>query len=133
MQWGGVVRPGHIEHSAGTGEGSAQAGPGQRGGNTAASPGWVHQHAAEVVASRSPRCRLIGSQFDDPAIGHYLVVGLGDEHLALLTGDVRGELLAAVTGLHPKYTHGQVDRSCAVGPWDRLNPHRDLRHAISLP
>src|SRR5258708_29928774 len=71
MQWGGVVRPGHIEHSAGTGEGSAQAGPGQRGGNTAASPGWVHQHAAEVVASRSPRCRLIGSQFDDPAIGHY--------------------------------------------------------------
>jgi len=35
-----------------------------------------------------------------------LAAGLGDEHLAALTGNVRCELLSAVTGLHPKDTHG---------------------------
>jgi len=68
-----------------------------------------------------------------PAVGHDLAVGLGDEHLALLTGDVRGELLAEVAGLHPKDTHGQLDRSCDVRLRERLDRHGDLRHAIRLP
>jgi hypothetical protein len=41
-------------------------------------------------------------------------VGLGDEHLAALTGDVRCELFPAVTRLHPKDTHGKLDRRCEV-------------------
>jgi hypothetical protein len=114
------------------GEGPAQASPGQRGGDTAASPGWVHQQAAEVVASRSVRGCLIGGQFDDPAIGPDLAVGLGDEHLAMLTGDVPGELLPAVAGLDPKRTRGQLDRGCDVRPRDRLDWYGDLRHSISL-
>ena len=110
MQGGGVIRTGHIEHCVGSGEGPAQAGPGQCSGDTAASLRWVHENAAEVVVCRSSRARLLCCQLEDPAIGHYVAAGLGDEHLAPLTSDIRCELLPAVAGLYSKDTHGKLDR-----------------------
>jgi hypothetical protein len=87
----------------------AQAGARQRRGDTPASPGRIHQHAAEVAASRSFRPRLIGCQLDDPAIADYLAVDLGDKHLAQAISDIRRELLTAVARRHPKDTHGKLD------------------------
>jgi hypothetical protein len=74
----------------------------------------VHQNTAEVVASRSSGTGLIGSQFEDPPIGYDLAIGLGHEHLALLTDDVGCELLPAITGFDAKDTHGKLDRRCDV-------------------
>jgi hypothetical protein len=70
------------------GEGPAQAGARQRRGDTPASPRRVHQHAAEIAASRRTRPRLIGRQLDDPAKADDLTIGLGDEHLTQFIGDV---------------------------------------------
>jgi hypothetical protein len=85
---GGIARAGDIEHCVRPGQGPAEASARQRRGDTPASPRRVHQHAAEVAASRSSRSRLIGGQLDDPAIADYLAVGLRDEHLAQLISDV---------------------------------------------
>src|SRR5215467_4360314 len=105
MKGGDVIRSGHVEHFVGTGEGPAQAGLRQLTGDTPASPCRIHQDAAEVATSRSSRARLIRGQLDDPAVGDYLVAGLGDEHVAQIIGNVRGELLAKVTRLYPKDMH----------------------------
>src|SRR6185437_14134257 len=109
MKRGDVICSGHIEHCVGTGEGPAQAGLRQLSGDILASPRRIHQDAAEVATSRSSRARLIRCQLDDPAVGDYLAAGLGDEHLTQIIGNVRGELLAEVSRLYPKDTHGELD------------------------
>jgi hypothetical protein len=130
VQRGGVIRAGHIEHCAGPGKGPAQPGPGQRGGDTLASPRRVDQNSGEVVASRSCRACLPGWQLDDPPIAHELPTGLGDEHLPPLVGDIRGELLPAVTGLHPQNTYGEPHRGRGIRLCQRFDPHRGIRHAL---
>jgi hypothetical protein len=63
-------------------------------------------------------------------MGHHLAAGLGDEHLATLTGNVRYELLPAITGLYPKDAHGKLDRGRDVCLRQQLDPHSNLRDAI---
>jgi len=63
----------------------------------------------QVAKTIDSRASLIRCQLDDPAVGDYLAAGLGDEHLTQIIGNVRGELLAKVTRLHPKDTHGKLD------------------------
>jgi hypothetical protein len=129
MKRGEVIRPGHIEHFVGTGEGPAQAGLCQLSGDTPAPPRRIHQDAAEAATSRSSRACLLGCQLDDPAMGDYLAAGLGDEHVAQIIGNVRGELLAKVTSLYPKDTHGKLDSRWDVRLRERLDLHR-AHHAI---
>ena len=44
------------------------------------SPAWRGDNTHPGSASRGSRRRLIGCQLEDPAIGHDLAAGLGDEH-----------------------------------------------------
>jgi hypothetical protein len=125
-----VIRPGHIEHLVGTGEDPAQAGPRQCEGDTPASRRRFYQNAAEVVTSRSFLTRLIRRQLGNPAVGDQLSIRLGDEHLTAVIGDVRGELLFAVTGLHSEDAHGKLDGSRDIRLCQRLDPHGVLSHAI---
>jgi hypothetical protein len=113
---GDIVRPGNIEHLVGAGEDPAQASPRQRRGDTSAPPRWCHEHAAEVIASRSSQGRLACSRLHHPPVGDDLAVHLGHEHLARVIGDVGCELLAAVARSHPLDTA------------DKLDGRRDVSH-----
>ncbi len=117
VKGGDIIRPGHVERLVGAGEDPVQPGPRQRRGDTPAPPRRFHKNAAEVTASRSSWARLIRCQLGHPAVGDYLAVRLGHEHLAQVSSDVGCELLATVTGINPKDTCDKLDGRCDV-------PHR---------
>jgi hypothetical protein len=98
-------------------------GPRRRGSWPTVRPWHCHQHAAEIVTSRSPPSRLVRCQLVHPAVGDHLVAHLGHEHLARLTGDVAGELLAAVSGIHPTDLGDQLDRRADIVYPERLDSH----------
>ena len=116
VKGGDVVRPGHIERLTCAVENPVKAGLRQCSGDTTASPCRFHENAAEIVASRSSRGCLVRCQLDYPAVRDYLTVGLGHEHLARVIGDVGCELLATVSGVHPKDTFDKLDRRADILP-----------------
>jgi hypothetical protein len=79
----------------------------------------------DVAESNQPEppSRLVRCQLDHPAVGDHLVAHLRHEHLARLTGDVAGELLAAVSGIHPKGPGDQLDRRADIAYPERLDSH----------